>query len=772
MLSKQEMENSNNIYVNKLPQIIANLGLWDTPTTFDNSASWYQALKYVCEYMLNTLIPHMQQNDTNIEELTTLYNEIKTYVDNYFTDLNIQNEVNNKLDQMAAAGTLQEIINQYLLHAPFIFNNVNEMKESTNLLNGSVALTKGYNSENDKGGAYYLITNNEPTNLYGVITLNNGLYAILNTLNPTPKMFGAIDSENVDQSQKIIESINYCLSNNIKELNLNGKYFVNTTMSFSNIQDLKICNGTIYVHEDDSLLANNFNIFSFANSNNIVIENINFIETNPVQRTRKLRVGGLMFNNCNNCIVTNCYLENLCSGIILYQKSKNCNIFNNIINVPYQSSQFAQSAILNYASSYNTISKNKIYGEFYDGTLSIFGSGSIDVIVSENVLNNIPEGATPTYLSQGITIDQGPKGTLVINNIVQDMYYGIDNKADTYYTKIEGNEIIGCKISIADRQGEAQNANHSFGISIQNNKIIIKEDYPTNLGSYLHYNLFYFVGIISQLRYSSLIKNNSIILYGSITQTVLGIDAYMPNDTPSQYQQIFDISDNNIEFSTGILTTNSNAPTGSIGIILNNLKKAKITGNTFKVDTVGNTYSFIQLRNSNYYLEIIQNLCYMTSVDNHDFISKFESATLSNSKIINNIRRNTKKIPNFEDITNLVEISDNNICNVSKTLNVTTDWTDAFRIFSRYGNPVLIKLTALVNYGGVKIIDGLYEVFINGTNVSFNAIEEHNTNFDVQFVADENNYAKCQIKSTTTFNAAIQISKFIPYSISQQYLSN
>ena len=122
MLNSNDLQNSNNIYINKLPQIIANLGLWDTPTSFDNSASWYQALKYVCEYMLNKLIPHMQQNDTEISELTTLYNEIKSYVDN----LDVQEEINNKLDKMAQDGTLADIINNDLL------KNINDNIESLN----------------------------------------------------------------------------------------------------------------------------------------------------------------------------------------------------------------------------------------------------------------------------------------------------------------------------------------------------------------------------------------------------------------------------------------------------------------------------------------------------------------------------------------------------------------------------------------------------------------------------------------------------------------
>lgn len=123
----------------------------------------------------------------------------------------------------------------------------------------------------------------------------------------------------------------------------------------------------------------------------------------------KLKVGSIYFNACNYCKITNSYFENLMTSIIFDRITKNSLIDNNTILVNFQSQQFAQSAILIYSSQNNVISNNKIFGEYYDGTLSIFGGSSINNIVKSNEINNIIAGTTPTYLSQGITIDQRSK---------------------------------------------------------------------------------------------------------------------------------------------------------------------------------------------------------------------------------------------------------------------------------------------------------------------------------------------------------------------------
>ena len=655
----------------------------------------------------------------------------------------------------------------------WVFDTVQDMKNNSNKLKiGDNVRTLGYYTIGDNGGASYEIKDVEEDDENWTIQLN-GKNAQLIGNNINLKMFGAKEDDGVDQSEVIKDAISFCIKNKIEKLELMGNYFIGTTVGISNISNLTITNGTIYVHEDDSLLSTGFNIFYFNACSNINIEKVNFIEKNPVQRIRKLRVGGIVFNNCDYCSITDCYLENLCSGIIFLQDTKNSIAMNNVINVPFQSSQFSQSAILNYASKNNIISQNKIYGEFYDGTLSIFGGGTTDVLVTNNELHNIVEGNTPIYISQGITIDQGPKRTIVEGNIIHDMFYGIDNKAGTYDTKIVNNILVGCKISIADRQGEAENTNYSFGISITNNKIIIQEDWDENLGSYLHYQEFFYVGIVSQMRYNANIKGNEILLYGKISHKVLGIDSRMPDDSTAQYQQTFDISNNNIEFATGILTTNSNAPSGSVGCIINNVRKGNFVNNTFKVDTTTNSYEFYQIRGNNYYLLITNNNCYMTSVQNHYFVKMFDStSTISNSIIQSNILRNCN-FDNLNDVTNLVEYSMNNVVNRTKSIQVSTDWADAFKIYSLYNYPVIIHIEALASYAGIKVINGIYRVTINGTSVNFEALQENNSGFEVQFInLGDTGYATCQIKSTATFNSSVDITRFKPINFINQYLVN
>lgn len=117
----------------------------------------YQLLCKVVEYLNKVITNNNIQNET----VTNLYNAfvaLKEYVDNYFDNLDVQDEINNKLDEMVEQGTLQEIISDYLnSKAVFGFDNVEGMKEATNLINGSYAKTLGYYAKNDGGSATYKI---------------------------------------------------------------------------------------------------------------------------------------------------------------------------------------------------------------------------------------------------------------------------------------------------------------------------------------------------------------------------------------------------------------------------------------------------------------------------------------------------------------------------------------------------------------------------------------------------------------------------------------
>lgn len=83
------------------------------PLVYDDSLSYYELLCKVVKY-LNNVIELGNANSEAIIQLSKEVEELNTYVDNYFSNLDIQEEINNKLDEMATSGVLSDIIRNYL----------------------------------------------------------------------------------------------------------------------------------------------------------------------------------------------------------------------------------------------------------------------------------------------------------------------------------------------------------------------------------------------------------------------------------------------------------------------------------------------------------------------------------------------------------------------------------------------------------------------------------------------------------------------------------
>lgn len=94
------------------------------PTSYKVAMTYEEQLVWLCDYLENTVIPAVNNNGHAVEELQNLFVELKQYVDDYFSDLNVQTEINNKLDDMAESGELAEIINEQ------IFNDLNTQVET------------------------------------------------------------------------------------------------------------------------------------------------------------------------------------------------------------------------------------------------------------------------------------------------------------------------------------------------------------------------------------------------------------------------------------------------------------------------------------------------------------------------------------------------------------------------------------------------------------------------------------------------------------------
>lgn len=138
----------------------------NVPMVFDDSLSYYEALCALWKYVQG--MTDVINNNATLEEefiekfnvLSGKFDDLKLWVETYFDNLDVQEEINNKLDEMAEDGTLADIISAYLNSiAIFGYDSVADMKAATNLIAGSYARTMGYYNVNDGGSALYKIRN-------------------------------------------------------------------------------------------------------------------------------------------------------------------------------------------------------------------------------------------------------------------------------------------------------------------------------------------------------------------------------------------------------------------------------------------------------------------------------------------------------------------------------------------------------------------------------------------------------------------------------------
>ena len=111
---EKKMDQNNNIKFT--PPVPPFLGFCSAsiPTAFDDSLSYYEALCALYRYLKDNIVNVINNNATVTEYYIQLVKDLKSYVENYFDNLDVQEEINNKLDAMVEDGTFDEIINHEL----------------------------------------------------------------------------------------------------------------------------------------------------------------------------------------------------------------------------------------------------------------------------------------------------------------------------------------------------------------------------------------------------------------------------------------------------------------------------------------------------------------------------------------------------------------------------------------------------------------------------------------------------------------------------------
>ena len=96
--------------LNPFGRMCVSLGM--IPSSYKESLTYEEQLLWLFNYLEKTLIPKINEDGERVNELIDLFNQLKDYVDNYFENLDVQDEINNKLDEMVEDGTFDVIFAQ------------------------------------------------------------------------------------------------------------------------------------------------------------------------------------------------------------------------------------------------------------------------------------------------------------------------------------------------------------------------------------------------------------------------------------------------------------------------------------------------------------------------------------------------------------------------------------------------------------------------------------------------------------------------------------
>lgn len=257
----------------------------ELPTSYLMSMTYEEQLIWLCNYITQTVIPTINNNGKAVKELQDKFIELKNYIDDYFENLDVQEEINNKLDDMAESGQLQEIIAEYLnLITNLVFNNVNDMKEAVNLVNGNYVKTLGFYELGDGGSAYYHIrnvTNIDVIDEHFIIALNDpNLVAEFTQIEKDfhSKQVGLKGDDTTDETtilQKFLDYENYW---NINKIIDEGIYLISDSINIKGRNEQDGQSGNTYQNGAYKIKFDNASIHCEDSSKTYLIKIYNFID--------------------------------------------------------------------------------------------------------------------------------------------------------------------------------------------------------------------------------------------------------------------------------------------------------------------------------------------------------------------------------------------------------------------------------------------------------------------------------------------------------------
>lgn len=478
--------------------------------TFDAITNWQLFCKVV-EY-LNKVIEANNTIGNQVEDLTNNFIDLQNFVNEYFNGLDVQEEINNKLDEMAQSGELTDIIAQYLQLAGILaFNNIENLKNATNLASGSFAYTYGTVNYADGLGNFYKIRNIINTDVIddvNIVSLTN-FPSLVAELIPNRNLryykvkltdtFETIQKYFNDKVAKVIEFETGVYNfNTAFRLTANTKILLNNSNLIFNVpkvtEDWKNSHGFYNFKRDDEFLEYNGNgnievvggtithgNFSLCHAKNITFKNINFELCNNDHVLEMCGINGLLVENCvfnghstNTSNFKECIqLDNATRENFPFFDNENNPTYDNTINKNWiiRNNEFKNPNVDGY-TLYNCIGMHGyVDGYFHE-----------NIIIENNFFNNSTNLSIQLYNVKNIRVRN--------NNFYCDNETAITNKGCHLRTRnsfnglyIENNIFDGNLKAIENVKPATSNKN----LHIKNN---IFQNYTHNIVNYSFINLY------------------------------------------------------------------------------------------------------------------------------------------------------------------------------------------------------------------------------------------------------------------------------------------